>query len=45
MNVYNLEDFKDCIQWKRTKKGCVFVIDMKSLKERFSLGCLIEDDE
>ena len=45
MNVYNLEDFKDCIQWKRTKKGCIFVIDTRSLKDRFSQGCLIEDDE
>ena len=45
MNLYNLEDYKDCIRWKRITKGCIFVIDMKSLKDRFSLGCLIEDDE
>ena len=45
MNLYNLEDYKDCIRWKRITKGCIFVIDMKSLQDRFSLGCLIENDE
>jgi len=45
MNVYNLEDFKDCIQWKRTKKGCIFVIDTRSLNDKFSQGYLMEDDE
>lgn len=45
MKIYNLEDFKDCIKWRPTKKCNVFEMDMKSLHDIFSPKCLIEDDE
>ena len=29
MKIYNLEDLKDCAEWKKTKKRNIFVLDFE----------------
>ena len=44
MKIYNLEDLKDCAEWKKTKKCNIFVLDFE--KMYYDLGMdKLQDEE
>jgi len=44
MKIYNLEDLKDCVEWKQTKKGKIFVIDFGKIYKDLGMDKL-QDEE
>lgn len=52
MKIYNLEDLKDCIEWKKTKKGNIFILDPTKMYYKLGMHkidddiekCVISDD-
>ena len=44
MKIYNLEDLKDCIEWKKSKKGNIFVLDFEKMYYNLGMDKLQDED-
>jgi hypothetical protein len=44
MKIYNFEDLKDCVEWKKTKKCNIFVLDFEKMYYDLVMDKLEDED-